>query len=49
MDFLDDWAAVGQEDGVVKIYDLRNMEKRSVNKFDLRLDTFKKGLYYKRG
>ena len=40
--------AVGQEDGIVKLYDLRYFHKRSMNNIDLRMDTEVKGQYYKR-
>ena len=48
MDVNSHHIAVGQEDGKVRLFDLRHLEKRSVNNFDLRMDTEVKGLYYKR-
>lgn len=48
MDILHHKIVVGQEDGKIKMLDLRNLSKRSINNFDLRMDTFKKGLYYRR-
>jgi hypothetical protein len=48
MDILEQKVIVGSEDGKIKILDLRNLDKRSVNNFDLRMDTMKKGLFYRR-
>lgn len=47
MDVCDNKIVIGQEDGKLKILDLRYLGKRSINNFDLRMDTVNKGLYYK--